>query len=236
MATSGSTSFNPAFDDICEDAYSRCGMQFGDDTRGGYDIRNARRSANLLSLEWSNKGLNLWTVDSQTLALSAGVRTYALPADTFAVLDTAIRTTIGSPAQTSDLTISPMSFPEYLMQTNKFTQGRPLQYYVERATSGITLILWPVPDALLAYTLVYYRIRRIQDVNSIQNDMDIPAQYLPAFVSGMAFHVGAKHPKQIAEAGVGLGDLKARYEEDFALAEAQSSQRVSVRMVPRNCY
>lgn len=236
MATSNSTTFNLAFDDICEEAYSRCGMQFGDTERGGYDIRNARRSANLLSLEWSNKSLNLWTVDSQTLALSAGVRSYTLPADTFAVLDTAIRTTVGGPAQTTDLTISPMSFPEYLMQTNKFTQGRPLQYYVERATAAITLYLWPIPDALLPYTLYYYRIRRIQDVNTIQNTMDIPAQYLPAFNSGMAFQIGAKHMKQLAENGVQLGDLKARYEEEFALAEAQSSQRVAFRMVPRNCY
>ena len=53
MATSGTTTFNLEFDELIEEAYERCGLE----SRSGYDMRTARRSLNLLFLEWANRGL-----------------------------------------------------------------------------------------------------------------------------------------------------------------------------------
>jgi len=67
MATSGTTGFTLDLSDIVEEAYERAGLEL----RSGYDYKTARRSLDLLMLEWQNRGLNLWTVRDTTVALVA---------------------------------------------------------------------------------------------------------------------------------------------------------------------
>ena len=59
MATSGTTNFNLDIDDLVEEAFERCGMR----VTTGYQLSSARRSLNILFLEWANRGLNLWTIE-----------------------------------------------------------------------------------------------------------------------------------------------------------------------------
>jgi hypothetical protein len=77
MATSGSVDFNLDMAEITEEAFERCGLEL----RTGYDSRTARRSLNLLFLDWANRGLNLWTVEQVTqslaqLSTSSAISTY----------------------------------------------------------------------------------------------------------------------------------------------------------------
>ena len=65
MATSGTTAFDMDFTEIAEEAWERTGLEM----RTGYDLRTARRSMNLMCIEWQNRGLNLWTIDQKTKAL-----------------------------------------------------------------------------------------------------------------------------------------------------------------------
>ena len=58
MATSGSSSFDLNIDDIITKAYERCGQR----AMGGYDLKTARRSLNLLFSDWGNRGVHLWKV------------------------------------------------------------------------------------------------------------------------------------------------------------------------------
>ncbi len=58
MTTTGTTAFNLDMNDLIEEAFERCNMEL----RSGYDFRTARRSLNLLTIEWGNRGINLWTV------------------------------------------------------------------------------------------------------------------------------------------------------------------------------
>ncbi len=68
MPTYASTAaFDLSIDEIVEEAFERCGLQ----DRTGYQLKTARRSLNLLLAEWSNRGLNLWTIQKQTAALAA---------------------------------------------------------------------------------------------------------------------------------------------------------------------
>ena len=54
MATSGTYAFNLDLGEIMEEAYERCGLEL----RSGYDYKTARRSLNLLMLDWQNRGLS----------------------------------------------------------------------------------------------------------------------------------------------------------------------------------
>ena len=64
MAISGTQAFMPDIGDIVQEAYERAGLEM----RSGYDLRSARRSLNLLTLEWQNRGINLWTIEEKTIS------------------------------------------------------------------------------------------------------------------------------------------------------------------------
>ena len=102
MATSGTTAFEMDFTEIAEEAWERAGREL----RSGYDLRTARRSMNLMTIEWQNRGINMWTIDSGTISVTAGTAQYDLPADTIDLLDHVIRTNAGNASTQSDLTIS----------------------------------------------------------------------------------------------------------------------------------
>jgi hypothetical protein len=133
MSTSGTSSFNLDLNNIVEEAFERCGLEL----RTGYDLKTARRSMNLLSMEWANRGINLWTVDQQTISLNTGQAIYPLPIDTVDIMDAVIRTQSGSQYNQIDINISRIAEPTYMSIPNKLTTGRPIQMYVNRQ-SGTT--------------------------------------------------------------------------------------------------
>ena len=126
--TSGSAIYNPDLTEIVEEAFERAGSEL----RTGYDLRTARRSLNLLFADWSNRGINMWTMDQGTITLVQGQSTYALPSDTVDLLEQVIRTQANSASNQSDLTITRISVSTYATLPNKLTQGRPIQVWVQR--------------------------------------------------------------------------------------------------------
>ena len=128
MSTSGTTTFNLDLNNIVEEAFERCGLEL----RTGYDLKTARRSMNLLSMEWANRGINLWTVDQQTIVMNTGQPIYPLPVDTVDILDAVIRTQSGSQYNQIDINISRIAEPTYMSIPNKLATGRPIQMYVNR--------------------------------------------------------------------------------------------------------
>jgi hypothetical protein len=128
MSTSGTTSFNLDLNNIVEEAFERCGLE----SRTGYDLRTARRSMNLMAIEWANRGINLWTVEQQTIPMVTGQPIYPLPVDTIDILDAVIRTQNGSTYNQIDINISRIAEPTYMSIPNKLATGRPIQMYVNR--------------------------------------------------------------------------------------------------------
>src|SRR6056300_293642 len=125
MTTSGTTAFNMDFTEIAEEAWERAGREL----RSGYDLRTARRSMNLMTIEWQNRGINLWTIDEGIINLVSGTAQYDLPADTIDLLEQVIRTGAGNVSTQTDLTISRVSVSTYASIPNKLSQGRPIQVW-----------------------------------------------------------------------------------------------------------
>ena len=133
MTTSGTTAFNPDLTEIIEEAFERAGSEL----RTGYDMRTARRSLNILFADWANRGINMWTIDQGSFALTQGQNTYALPTDTVDLIEHVIRTNANSTANQADLTITRISISTYATLPNKLTQARPIQVMIQR-NSGQT--------------------------------------------------------------------------------------------------
>jgi hypothetical protein len=307
MTTTGSTAFNLDMNDLIEEAFERCGLE----VRSGYDFRTARRSLNLLTIEWANRGINLWTVEQGQIVMNTQQALYALPVDTIDILDASTRTNNGSQSNQTDINLSRISEPTYMTIPNKNTTGRPIQMWVNRQSGGTSNIaqttlvggidaddttitvasvanlptqgfvnigsetiayqnivgnqivnawrgqngttaaahltgvdvfnnqlpcinVWPTPNPPgNQYTLVYYRMRRIQDAGTGVRTQDIPFRFIPCMVAGLAYHLSVKIP------GVDpnrMPMLKAEYEQQFQLAAEEDREKAAIRFVPRNLF
>ena len=303
MSTSGTTAFDLQFSEIAEEAYERCGVEM----RTGYQLRTARRSLNLLTIEWANRGINLWTIEQGEIPLITGQLTYALPLDTIDLLDHVVRQ--GTGINQIDINITRISETTYSQIPNKYAQGRPIQVWINRQSGNTNKIstttlassvsaddttitvdsaynmgsagyikinneiinytnvvgnvlqncvrgqanttaashsagaqvfvtympninIWPTPNAGGEYTLVYWRLRRIQDSGSGVQTQDMPFRLVPALVSGLAYHLSMKIP----EAAQRVGMLKQAYEEQWDWASSEDREKASLRLAPRQMF
>ena len=227
MATSGTANFNLDLSEIVEEAFERAGGEL----RTGYDLRTARRSLNLLFMDWANRGINMWTFEQGTINLIPGQATYNLPTDTVDLLEHVIRTGAGNESTQADLTITRISVSTYATIPNKLQQARPIQIWVERLDQP-RVTLWPVPDNSQTYQLVYWRMRRIQDAGDGVNTMDMPFRFVPCMVAGLAYYLALKVPG----AAQRLDVLKQQYDEAWTLASGEDQEKAALRFVPRQQF
>lgn len=133
--SSGTVAFNLDLNNLIEEAFERAGTEL----RSGYDMRTARRSLNLLTIEWANRGINLWTIEQGQIALTTGQGLYPLPADTIDILDANIRQNNGIQSNQTDIAISRISESTWSSIPNKLAQGRPIQFWFNRQTGQSNL-------------------------------------------------------------------------------------------------
>jgi hypothetical protein len=236
LKTTDTTTFNLDLNQLVEESFERCGAEL----RSGYDLRTARRSLNLLTIEWANRGLNLWTIEQGSQVLTSGTADYDMPVDTIDLLDHVIRT--GTGTNQTDINISRISVSTYATIPNKNATGRPIQLWFQRktgATDSTNVIeypqihVWPTPDNSQTYTFVYWRLRRMQDAGNGINGQDIPFRFLPCMVAGLAYYLSMKLPN--VDPGRRM-ELKADYEQQFALAAEEDREKAPVRFVPRQMF
>jgi hypothetical protein len=243
MTTSGTASFNLDLNNIVEEAFERCGKEL----RSGYDLRTARRSLNLLTVEWANRGVNLWTIEQGSIPLVEGQIAYELPVDTIDLLEHIVRT--GTDQNQQDLTITRISVSTYATIPNKNAQGRPIQVWVNRqsgatypsggrpagtnTTTGVDhpqIYVWPTPNQSSYYTFVYWRLRRLQDAGNGVQTQDIPFRFINCMIAGLAYYLAQK----IAPDRMPV--LKAEYEEQWKFATQEDREKAAVRFVPRRTF
>jgi hypothetical protein len=221
MTTSQTATLELDIAELIEEAHERAGVE----VKNGYDVRTARRSLNLLTMEWANRQVHLWTIEMDVTGTIAATGTYVLPADTIDVLDVVIRT--GTGTNQTDMAIKRVPLDVYAAIPNKNTPGRPVQFSINRLITP-QIVLWPEPPDD-SYTLVIWRMRRIQDTGSTgQLTMDVPFRFIPALVSGLAYYIAMKKPELVDRVQM----LKQIYDEQFDLAITEDRERASVFLRP----
>lgn len=147
-STSGLATFNLDLSEIVEEAFERCGSQL----RSGYDLRTARRSLNMLSIEWANRGINLWTIEQGQILLNTGQTQYALPIDTIDLLDQVIRNNNSEGNNQIDINITRISESTYITIPNKLANGRPIQVWINRQSGQTNVLPSTVLDGAITST------------------------------------------------------------------------------------
>ena len=218
MATSNSRDFDLDVAELVEEAYERCGLQ----VKTGYDAKTARRSLNLMFADWANRGINLWTVQLGTQALTAGTTEYTLTSDVVDLLEIVVR------RNDTDFQVQRISRSDYQNLPNKTTSGRPSSLYLDKQIVP-KINLWPSPENSTD-VLRYYFIQRIQDADAAINNMDAPFRFLPCMAAGLAYYLSVKKAPDRVQL------LKTIYEEEFQRASDMDQDRVPTRLTPSLDY
>jgi len=218
MSTSGTKNFDLSISEIIEEAYERCGLE----VRTGYDAQTARRSLNLMFADWSNRGVNLWTVRSATQALTQGTSAYPLGKHTVDILQIVLN------RDGTDYEMDQISRANYATIPQKTTQGRPSQYYFERKISPI-INVWATPENSTD-TLTYYYIQQMEDADYLYNNVEAPLRFYPCLVAGLAYYMAMKRAPDR------LQILKSVYEEEFARAADMDQDFLDLALRPSGSY
>ena len=218
MSTSGTRNFDLSIAEIIEEAYERCGLE----VRTGYDAETARRSLNLMFADWSNRGVNLWTVRSAIEPLVQGTSAYTLNKHTVDILQIVLN------RDGTDYEMDQISRANYATIPDKTTQGRPSQYYFERKISPI-INVWATPENSTD-TLTYYYIQQMEDADYLYNNVEAPLRFYPCMVAGLAYYMAMKRAPDR------LQILKSVYEEEFARASDMDQDFLDLALRPSGSY
>lgn len=185
----------------------------------------ARREINDLFVELSNRQVNLWHVESLSVSLAQGTATYSIPSRVVMILD-AYRTINNGASNQTDIYLTPMSRTIYASIAQKFTQGPPTSYWLDRLINP-TVTMWPVPDSGGPYTFNYYAVSQIQDANLPGGETpDLPYRWLGVLLTGLALRLARVYaPDKEAL-------RKADYAEAWGFAATQDTENVPVTFTP----
>ena len=211
MASSGTYSFSPDVGETIEESFERCGIDPA--TLTGRHMRSARRSFNYLFTEWANDGIHLWAVEQVTLALVASTATYNCGTGTVAILEMVVR------RSGVDTPVNPMGRDEYLAIPNKTAEGLPNRFYLNRDVATPTLTFWNVPENATD-TIIYYRMRQLQDITASTETPDAPARWQEAIAAGLSAKLAEKYAPDREQA------LRSKAAAQLKLAKQEDRQRM----------
>ena len=171
MTTSSSTDFNLDVAEYIEEAFERCGLE----AKTGYDLQTARRSLNIMLAEWANRGLNQWTIEQRTQALTANDSEYSLDTDIIDILSVVVR------RSGTDFSMTRISRDTFINLPNKTSTSRPTQYFLDRQITP-NLKLYPTPENSTD-VIVYDALTRMQDADTQVNTLEIPFRFIPCLTA-----------------------------------------------------
>ena len=231
--------FNPAIDDIIEEAFERTNIR---GTRTGYQLRSARRSLNIMFQEWENRGVHLWKVKLAKVPLILGQAEYSFatdsinfPSDISDTLEAFYRNNSTTTAP-QDIALTQISRSQYNATPNKLTQGTPSQYYVERKINP-SIFLYATPNSRVSSTTTpssfqfcFYYLSKIENPGAYTNVSDVVNRFYPCMMSGLAYYLSMKFSPERTL------DLERIYESEMLRALDADNQGTSTFISPQTFY
>jgi hypothetical protein len=235
--TSGTTTFDKTFaiDEIIEEAYERIGLQ----GVSGNQLKQARRSLNIMFQEWGNRGLHYWEVANNSITLVADQAEYTMfrstgdgTSSTTAVygVDDVLEAVYRN-SSSVDSPLTKINRSTYQALSNKTSTGTPSQYFVQRFIDKVTITLYLTPGSSEAgNTINYYYVKRIQDVGDYTNATDVPYRFVPCMASGLAYYLSQKFKPELSQ------QMKLYYEDELQRALAEDGSSSSSYITPKTYY
>jgi hypothetical protein len=226
MATSGTSVFEEARDDLLAEALENVGGIGPGEVRSSNNselFEAAARSLNRLVKSIDATGMRLWRIVRRTTTTTLGTATVALGSD---VLDPDEPMRYTRSGYTTATPLTAMSRDEYMLLPDRTNQGLPNKFYFEKTLTTSTLYLWPVPDAT-GDALEYAVALRGQDFNSGADTPDFTSKWGTCLVYGLTMELCAKF-RQASQIPI----WKPLFEAELARVNGDDSPRGAIMFSP----
>lgn len=216
MATSGSVDFSLNAREIITEAFQTAKILAAGETPKADEMADGERKLNLMLKTWSAKE-HLWIKTEGTTALTATTQSYAI---------TGARRMLSVRRRTSsiDTPMNELAREEYYDLPTKSATGMPVSWYFDPQRTTRTLYVWPTASTAIAATtaLHYTYLRVIEDIDALDNDPDVPQEWLEALVYSLAARLaqayGSDQLQTLTAIANGLvSDLSAQDQEPVSV-------------------
>jgi hypothetical protein len=218
VATSGTSNFDPTFDDLLQDAAAMVG--------GGPvladELISARRGLDYMLTDLQNKNVLLHKIETTIVPVSTSVSTLTFDQTISDVLVASIRTS------TTDILVERDGYERWAEIPTKSQSGRPTRYWWDRRRASNVMNLWPVPDQ--TYTVVLTIQKNAESTLRAFDNVDVPRRFMPALVYGLAYWIGLRRGTRVDANRLTL--LRAEYERAVkdAMREDRERGKVYIRI------
>lgn len=214
MATSGTTTHNPVFNDILYAALRNVGAY---NSNGGAptaaQLADANSALNDMLKEWQGDGLS-WLKQYVYVTMVAAQASYSIGptsadlvhSDTGAATDYLQRPlkVHGATRRSSagdEVPITPISRSDYLRLTNKASTGSVVQFYYDPQMGNGKLFVYPTPATGVTDKVCLDVDRIIEDAGTdgSTQTLDIPPDWINAVKYNLAFRISGEYGMQIAD-------------------------------------
>ena len=220
LTTTGTFDFAPSVGECVLNALSR--IQIRGPMVKAEMLQMANQEANLMQVEWSNRGPNLWTVDEQTVETVPGFATYPVDPSTIAVLEVTLGQGV-APNET-EILLTSISRTQYMAYPNKMSPGPPTAYWYDILIAP-TITLWPVPDQV--YNLHFTRYRQQMDATMRgAGNFETPYRWLDAACSGLAARLATHYAPALEQTRM------AQAERAYAFAASRDKENAPIFLSP----
>jgi hypothetical protein len=209
VATSGTSNFDPTFDDLLQDAAAMVG--------GGPvladELISARRGLDYLLTDLQNKNVLLHKIETTTVPVSISVSSLTFDQTISDVLVASIRTS------STDIIIERDGYERWAEIPTKSQTGRPTRYWWDRRRNSNVMNFWPLPDQ--AYTVVLTVQKNAENTLRAFDNVDVPRRFMPALIYGLAYWIGMRRGNRVDTNRLAL--IRAEY--DRAVKDAMREDR-----------
>ncbi len=218
MATSGTSNFDPTFDDLLQDAAAMVG--------GGPvladELISARRGLDYLLTDLQNKNVLLHKIETTVIPVSASVSSLTFDQSISDVLVASVRTS------STDIVIDRDGYERWAEIPTKSQTGRPTRYWWDRRRTSNVMNFWPLPDQ--TYDVVLTIQKNAENTLRAFDNVDVPRRFMPALVYGLAYWIGLRRGNRVDTNRLAL--LRAEYERAVrdAMREDRERGKVLIRI------
>lgn len=136
----------------------------------------AKLELELMLKDWAHKGPFLFTKREGTQTLVANTANYTLSTTKpIRIIEARYRSTA---TPQNDLPMQPLTRDEYFGYPNKTATGTPTTFYFDPQAANPVLYIWPLLSSATTEAVIYTYQRRIENVDSLNNNLDIPQEHL----------------------------------------------------------
>lgn len=186
MATSGSISFTMTFREAFTRAMRMAKIVASGETPASDEAEDGMALANLMLKSWQ-ADCNLWREEAGVLTTDQAKT--VLDPRVIDVQEARVTATWG------DRPLTRWEWGEYVGLPNKAAVGTPTVFVFRRGRDETTLTLWPVPAT--ETTISYSSARVIEDITTLEDNLDLPQEWLECFVTNLAVRLAEEYGADI---------------------------------------